>query len=297
MTSARRLLRREGPYLLGLAPAALLVGVFFLFPAVWAVYTGLTGLDLTGFSGSESGFIGLENYRRLADDPDFPRIIRNSVVFVIGSAIVGQFGLGWVLALLFDRAAQRGYRFVHVAQTALLVAWVSPLALAGFVWVGMLDYYDGTLNAGLTALDREPVEWLSRFPMVSVIVADVWRGTAFTTLLLLGALRTVPADIHEAARLDGAGAWRRFRDQTWPSVRGLALLALLMTTILTSGSFILIEVLTSGASFKTMTLPLYAYRTAFSDFQIGYGSAIATVLLALNALFAAVYLWLGRERR
>jgi multiple sugar transport system permease protein len=277
-----------------LAPAALLLCLFFLWPALWAAWTSLTDLTLTDFGGADAAFVGLDNYRRLWDDPDLPLVVRNTVVFVAGSAVVGQFGLGFALALLLDHARRRGYRLVVLAHGAVLAAWITPLVLAGFVWVGLLDYFDGTLNAALGAVGLGRVDWLGRFPMGAVIVADVWRGTGFAVLVLLGALRTVPPDVLEAARVDGAGAWRRFWDHTLPSVLPIALLVLLMTTITALGGFLLIEVLTSGAGFQTTTVALYAYRNAFGQYEIGYGSAIAVVMLALNLAFALVYLRLAR---
>ena len=184
-----------------------------------------------------------------------------------------------------------------LAQAAVLAAWICPLALAGFVWVGLLHPFDGTLNAALEGLGLEPVNWLGRFPMPSVIVADVWRGTAVAMLVILAALRTVPPEIYEAAHVDGAGTWRRFRDQTLPSIAPFAALALLMSVVTSLGSFLLIDVLTSGAGMRTTTLALYAYQRGFSEYRIGYGSAVAVVMLLLNAAFVLVYLIVARVRR
>jgi len=287
--------QRHGPLLLALAPATALVGVFYLWPALWAISTSLTDLDLTAFAAG-THFVGLANFRQLLRDPDIPLVVRNTVVFTVGSAVIGQFVLGWALALLLNHARARGYRLWQLAYAAMLTAWVSPLVLAGFIWVGMLDYFDGTINAALSGAGAAPIDWLGRFPMLSVIVADAWRGTAFTVLVLLGALQTIPREIHEAAALDGAGAWRRFWDHTRPLVRQFAALALLVATINALGSFILINVLTSGAGLQTTTLALYGYRQALIEYEIGYGSAVAVVTLLVNLVFAAVYLSVARRR-
>jgi multiple sugar transport system permease protein len=290
--------RRQLPYAVALAPAAALLGFFYVWPALWAIYTSLTDLSLTLTGGAEARFVGLENYRRLFRHADFRLVVENSIVFVAGSALVGQIGLGLGLALLLEQARRRGYRLLAgLTQAAVLTAWICPLALAAFVWVEILDYYTGSLNAALVRLDREPVDWLGRFPMASVIVADVWRGTGFALLIFLGALRTVPPEIHEAARVDGAGAWRRFRDQTLPLILPFGALALLATTITTLGNFLLIEVLTKGAGLQTMTLALFAYRNAFESYQIGYGAAVAVVILAINLVLALALLPIWRSRR
>jgi len=288
---------RNSPYLLGLTPAALLLAVFFIAPALWAAGTSLTNLALVGIDAANPRFVGLDNYLRLASDPDFWTVIRNSVVFVFGSAIVGQFVLGFALALLIDHAERRGWRFATVAYAAVLLAWVNPTLIAGFLWVAMFDFYYGSLNTALQALGLGPVDWLGTFPMPAVIVANVWRGTAFTMIIFLGALKTISPDIYEAARVDGAAAWRRFWDHTLPSLRPIAALTLLSITMSTFGTFIVIQTLTNGGpGTRTEVIALYAFHTAFQSYAIGYGSAIALVMLTLNLIFATFYLRWSRAR-
>ena len=288
--------RREGAYALALAPAALLVGLFFVFPALWAVRISLTDLGLVQFGGG-ANFVGLENYRQLLRDPDFPLVLRASIGLVLGSAVVGQVGLGLALALLVDRAEAVGLRLAPLAYGAVLMAWVSPLVVAGFVWLGMFAH-DGTLSRALAAVGLGPVTWLGDQALGSVIIADVWRGTGFALVVFLGALRTVPPELYEAARVDGAGAWRRLRDHTLPMLAPTAAVALLWATIATLGSFALILTLTNGGpGGRTSTLAVYAYQNAFGGAnKIGYGSAIAVVMLGLNLAFAIVYTRLARGR-
>lgn len=289
--------KRNSAYFIGLTPAALLLALFFIGPALWAIYSSLTNMALTGTDAANPRFVGMENYRHLFSDPDFLTVIRNSVVFVVGSAIIGQFGLGLVLALLFDHAEQRGYKLMALAYGAVLLAWVNPTVIAGFMWVAMFDFYHGSLNVALKALRLSPIDWLGKYPMLSVIVANIWRGTAFAMLIFLGALKTIPTDIYEAARIDGAGVWRRFWDHTLPNLRYIAALALLSLTISTFGSFLLIQTLTNGGpGIRTETIALYAFQTAFSSYEIGYGSTIAVVMLLLNLIFAAGYLRWSKPR-
>lgn len=290
-------LRRNAPYLGGLVPAAVLLALFFVAPALWAAYTSLTNTALVGIDAANPRFVGLANYQRLFSDPDFATVIRNSVVFVMGSAVIGQFVLGLVLALLIDHAERRGYRLATLAYAAVLLAWVNPTLIAGFLWVAMFDFFFGSLNVALKGLGAAPVDWLGDYPMASVILANVWRGTAFTMLIFLGALKTIPGDIYEAARVDGANAWRRFWDHTLPSLRPIAALALLSVTMSTYGTFILIQTLTNGGpGIKTEVIALYAFHEAFRSYAIGYGSAIAVVMLLLNLIFATAYLRWARAR-
>jgi len=289
--------RRNGAYVVALTPATLLLALFFVAPALWAAYASLTNRALTGIDAANPRFVGLDNYRRLLDDPDFVTVVVNSLVFVVGSAMLGQFVLGLALALLLDHAEGRGYRLTAVAYGSVLLAWVNPTTIAGFQWVAMFDFYFGSLNRALAAVGLPGVNWLGEAPMLSVVLVNVWRGTAFAMLIFLGALRTIPTQLHEAARVDGAGAWRRFWDHTLPSLRQVAVLVLFSVTISTFGTFILIQTLTNGGpGIRTETIALYAYHAAFRAYEIGYGSTIAVVMLLINVIFAVVYLRASRPK-
>ena len=292
------MLARNSAYLVGVTPAALLLSLFFVGPALWAIYSSLTNLALVGIDAANPRFVGLDNYTRLFSDPDFAQVIRNSVTFVVGSAVIGQFGLGLLLALLIDHAERRRWWFATIAYGAALLAWVNPTLIAGFLWVAMYDFFFGSLNhVFLSAVGLPPVNWLGSFPMPSVIVANIWRGTAFTMIIFLGALKTIPPDIYEAARIDGANTWRRFWDHTLPSLRPIAALTLLSITMSTFGTFIVIQTLTNGGpGIATEVIALYAFHTAFQSYSIGYGTAIAVVMLALNLVFATAYLYVSRAR-
>lgn len=289
--------RRNQAYVVGLLPATLLLALFFVGPAIWAAYASLTNRALVGIDAANPRFVGLDNYRRLFDDPDFVTVILNSLFFVVGSAMLGQFVLGLALALLIDHAEHRGYKIATLGYAAVLLAWVNPTVIAGFQWVAMFDFYYGSLNRSLNAVGLPSVNWLGGAPMLSVVIVNIWRGTAFAMLIFLGALRTVPTQIYEAARVDGAGAWQRFWDHTLPNLRYIAVLVLLSVTISTFGTFILIQTLTNGGpGIETETIALYAYHAAFRSYEIGYGSTIAVVMLLINLVFALFYLRLARPR-
>jgi multiple sugar transport system permease protein len=293
----RRLLARNRIYLAGLTPAALLLALFFVGPALWALGSSFTNRALVGLDAANPRFVGLANYQHLLGDPDFAQVIINSIVFVVGSAIIGQFLLGLGLALLLDHAERRGFIATNLVYAVVLLAWVNPTIIAGFLWVAMFDYYNGSLNVGLTHLGLSPVNWFGQAPMVAVIIANIWRGTAFTMLIFLGALRTIPSDIYEAARVDGANALRRFWDHTLPLLRPIAALTLLSITMATFGTFIVIQTLTNGGpALQTEVIALYAFHEAFQNHAVGYGSTIAVVMLALNLGFAVLFLRWSRAR-
>jgi multiple sugar transport system permease protein len=292
---AGRVWRREWPHVALVLPAAAILLLFFVIPAGWAVWTSLTDRALLGLGAQETRYIGLENFRRLWETPDFGKIVGNTIVFVAGTAIVGQTLVGLALALLLREAQRQRAWLGPLAYAAVLVAWITPPALAGATWGIILDYRHGALNALLGALGRPPLDMLGGWPMLSVILAESWRGAALPTVIFLGALQIPPGAMYEAAQLDGAGAWRRFRDLTLPLLGHLIAIVLLVTTIAAMGSFLLIQILTNGdPGYQTETLALFAFHRAFVTYEIGFGAAIAVVMLGLNLVFAAAYLRIAR---
>jgi multiple sugar transport system permease protein len=290
--------RRDRAYLLTLMPASLILAFFFLVPSLWAIYVSLTNLALLDASARNPTFVGFDNYRRLWNDPDFPLYVKNSAVFVLGSAVIGQTLLGLALALLFRHASERGFRLAGLAFAALIVAWISPPLMTGFIWGRLLDVRDGAFNVAITDLGLAPVDFLGNHAMLSVIAVEIWRGTAFAALLFLSALVTIPHDIHDAARCDGASAIARFLDLTLPLLRPMAALVLLMATMNAAGSFLTILVLTNGdPGRQTETLALFAFHRGFQFFEIGFGSAVSAVLLVFNVICAVIALSIARERR
>jgi len=287
--------RRE--FLLMFLPALVVIGIFFLGPALWAVYISFTDYALLGPSARNPRFIGLGNYIRMLGDPLFLQALYNSIVFVVGSAYLGQFLIGLGIALLLHYSNKWGVRGGTLVYSTVLVGWIVPALLAGFIWVAMYDYYYGTLNTILRAVGLPPVSWLSRdLAMLSVIVANIWRGTAFTMILFLAGLETVPQEVYDAARIDGASGLQTLRYITLPMLKEIAVVDLLSITMSTFGVFIIILTLTNGGpGFATEVLALYAYHRAFQNYEIGYGSAISVFLILLNVAIGVVYIKLSRR--
>src|SRR2546425_4838896 len=146
----RRLLARNRLYLAGLSPAAFLLAMFFVGPALWALGSSFTNRALVGLDAANPRFVGLGNYQHLFADPDFAQVIVNSVVFVIGSAIIGQFLLGLGLALLLDHAERRGFIATNVVYDGVLLALGNPAIIAGFPAVAVVYFYNRLLHIGLT---------------------------------------------------------------------------------------------------------------------------------------------------
>ncbi|WP_214410635.1 carbohydrate ABC transporter permease [Sphaerisporangium fuscum] len=281
--------RRPGPALrrlLPLLPALALLVLFMAGPILWSVYIAFTNETLTGSASVNSRFVGVANFVKLFGDDAFRNSFLLTFVFVIGSAVVGQNTLGLIIALL-QRGRGRAVR--SVVNGVVIAAWVMPEVVAAACWFSFLSE-EGTLNEFLGVFGVSQ-DWLYSAPMVAIILANIWRGTAFSMLVYSAALSEVPGDLLEAAAVDGASGWRRFTNVTLPLIRRSILSNLMLITLQTLASFGLIYALTGGGpGTASQTTPLYMYEQAFRYFEIGYGSAMALVLLVIGAVFSLVYL-------
>ncbi len=209
------------------------------------------------------------------------------MAFVLFSAIIGQNVLGLMLAVLMRSGSKA---LGTTVGTLVVIAWVMPEVVAAFALYAFFSS-DGTLNAILQAIGLTRVDWLIQFPMLAVILANVWRGTAFSMQVYGAALGDVPAEVHEAAQLDGANSVQRFFLITLPMIRRSISTNLMLITLQTLGTFGLIWIMTRGGpGTSSTTLPVLAYQEAFQFSQVGYGTAIATVTIALGAVFAVFYI-------
>lgn len=282
-STSRRALGRVLPLL----PAVLLLAAFMLGPIVYSLYGSLTDRAMTGPRAANPQFVGLDNYAQLFASPEFWSSLGLTVVFILASAVIGQNVLGMLLAVLL-RSAVKPLR--SLVGGLVVLAWVLPEIVAAFALYAFFSK-DGTLNAVLGWVGLEGTSWLYYFPLLSVIVANIWRGTAFSMMVYNAALSEVPPELTEAATIDGAGAWQRFTRVTLPVIRRSISTNLLLTTLQTLGVFTLIWVMTGGGpGTQSSTLPVLAFQEAFKFAQVGYGTAIATVTLLIGAVFSIVYI-------
>lgn len=275
-------LRRLGP----LGPAVLLLVLFFAGPILWCVYAAFTNMALTGVGASGASFVGLANFERMFADPMFLRSVVITIVFVVGSAVVGQNCLGLLIALLMHG---RNKVFRGTVGSIVVAAWVIPEIVAAFVWYAFLSDR-GTLNTVLTALHLPQTAWLYALPLLSVILANIWRGTAFSMLVYSAAISDVPPDVLESASVDGANALQRLRHIMLPLMKRSIMTNLMLVTLQTLSVFTLIFTMTGGGpGGKSQTLPIYMYQQAFGFYQLGYGAAVALILLLIGAVFSLIY--------
>ncbi len=273
------------------APALILITAFLVIPALWTVYLGVTDYRLTGIQAANPQFVGLDNYRAALLDPAFRNALWLTLVFVFGSAIVGQTCAGFALAWTL-RAVPKIVR--TVVQTLVLLAWILPSSIVAFLWVAYLSRDGGTLNA---ILHTGGTDWLLAHPMLSIIVFNTWRGTAFSMLLFSAALGAVPPSQLEAARLSGAGTFAQLRDVVVPHIRGHVLTNTLLISLWTFNDFSPYLLTAGGPNHASEVLPVFIYNEALYGGQLGYGSAISFIMLFINLVIALFYVRLLRERR
>ncbi|MGW2862119.1 carbohydrate ABC transporter permease [Streptomyces sp. NPDC001205] len=270
---------------LPIAPATLLLLLFLAGPIGYCVYIAFTDMQLTGSSSVD--FVGFANFRRAFADPAFRNAVWLTLVFTVLSSLVGQNTLGLALAALMRRAS----RPVRTVTGALVItAWVLPEIVAAFLLYAFFRR-EGTLNAILGWLHLPTQNWLFTLPVLAVSFANVWRGTAFSLLIYSAALAEIPRDIEEAAEVDGAGGARRFWHITLPMIRRSIGTNLMLNTLQTLSVFGLIWAMTRGGpGDRSQTLPVFMYDQAFLKSLIGYGTAVALLLLLVGSLFSIVYL-------
>jgi multiple sugar transport system permease protein len=286
--SLRRRQRLAG--LAFLAPALLFVIVFFGYPLVYNVVMSVRDYTVSSFYDGGAAFTGWTNYRLVFTDPEFSSALWHTAVFTVVS-LVFQFGIGLALAVFFAKH----FPLSGLIRALLLLPWLLPLVVSGSIWRWMLDQNNGVVNAVLSALQVTDgsTPWLTSpgWSLASVIIGNIWIGIPFNLVLLYGGIQAIPESLYEASALDGAGAWRRFRYITWPLLRPVTAVTLMLGLIYTIKVFDVIAVMTGGGpAGSTTTLTVLSYDKSFQDFMFGQGAAVGNVLIVIAMIFGLVYL-------
>ncbi len=291
-TNARR---REGLTALGMAtPAVALLIVFLVVPVALAFALAFTDARL--ISPTPARFVGLRNFTQLFEDPVFYKSLRNTAYF---AAVVVPFqaGLALVLALLVN-AKVRGVNFF---RTVYFLPVVTSMVVVSLLWT-FLYRQDGLVNRVLSALTFGHVQgpdWLGdpATAMPAIILMSVWQGVGFHMIIWLAGLQTIPAELYEAADLDGATRWHRFRHVTWPGLRETRTFVLVTITIAAFSLFTQIRVMTQGGPLDSTTTVVYqAVHTGYDQQQTAYASAISLVFFVLVLAVSLVQRFLTREK-
>jgi multiple sugar transport system permease protein len=250
----------------------LFIGVFLLVPAFWTLYLGLTNYKLVGIEALNPSFVGLANFEKALQDPQFLSSLKLTVIYVIGSAIFGQALLGFILAWVLNELSPR---IRNIVELIVIFAWIVPGSVVAFLWFAFLNKEEGTLNA----IFGVEVDWLLDYPMLSIIIFNIWRGTAFSMLLFSAAIASIPKSHLEVARVAGASKFQQLRKIVLPTARAYILTNMLLITLWTFNDF--------G--------PYLLYDSALRYLDFGYGSAIAAIMLFLNLTLSLIVIRMSRK--
>ena len=271
-----------------LLPQGLLLVAFYAYPLVDVVRLSFTNASLL-----EPGYrYTLGSYLSILRRPEFYATARVTGIFV-STSIAGQLVLGFLIALLIHSGVRRGVAGTVATRTIVLTAWAIPGVLIGVIWRTLLN--EGSYGIVNYLASRTPIgslRFLSdpQMALGSVVVANIWRGTAFSMILQYAGLQTIPADVYEAAQVDGASPLQQLLRVTVPMMRPILFINLVLTTVATFNTFDMVLALTGGGPGRsTEVIALSVYDTIFHQFSLGRGAAIAVILLAINLAMVILY--------
>jgi multiple sugar transport system permease protein len=278
-----------------LAPALLYLVAFFAYPVVRNAAISFQNYSITSLYTGQAPFAGLSNYRAIFDSGLFSGIVVTTVIFTLCS-MAGQFVIGLGLAVFFSRR----FPLNGVIRALLLLPWLLPMVASTTVWRWLLDQDSGALNRTLGALHitAGTTPWLAspHLALVSVILVNIWVGIPFNMVILYGGLREIPEELYEAAALDGTGPVSRFRYITWPLLRPVTGVVVILGFVYTVKVIDIILVLTGGGPANgSLTLAVQSYKLSFQNFAFGQGAAMSNVLIVVALIFAVIYLRINKQ--
>jgi multiple sugar transport system permease protein len=272
------------------------LGATFLYPIFEIARLSFTDASLVGGEYSYT----LESYLSMFRSPYFANMLKVTAIFVFFS-VVFQMLFGLLIALAVDRGARMGLKTSIVTRTAVLSAWAIPGVIIGIIWSILYEQSAaGILNHLLRSIGQS-IPFLSdpQVALASVTVANIWRGTAFSMILLYAGLQTLPEDVMEAAKVDGANAWQRLTRVMLPLLAPMLFINLVIVSIETFNTFDMVLALTGGGPGRSTEIAaLSVYNQIFEQFNLGQGAATAVLLVAVNLIMTFVYIkFLERNER
>lgn len=257
------------------APMMVYLCCVLVFPMIWGLYMSFTNKTI----GNPAEFIGFINYIKLLGDPEYRRSILNTIFFTAVSI-----GVKTVLGMLMALALNQPFGGRNLVRALLMIPWTLPNIVVVYNWRWIFNSTGGIANHILKSLNliSSNIIWFGSagLAMFTIIVANVWRGTPFFGISILAKLQTIPKDYYEAAEIDGAGMWQKFRHITLPEVKDVTILSALMSTIWTINEFETVWLLTGGGpNGTTQVMNVYSYKTAMRSMMLGRGIAVAVLAM------------------
>ncbi|MFF7886242.1 carbohydrate ABC transporter permease [Streptomyces sp. NPDC020794] len=279
-----------------LTPVTLYLVLFYAYPLYRNIDLSLRNYTVRSFVQGDAPFTGLANYRTVLDDPTFAPALLHTVVFTT-VCLVFQYAIGLALAVFFNQR----FRLSATLRALFLVPWLLPLIVSASTWSWMLNSDSGVVNAVLHAVGIGPVNWLTApgWSLASVIVANIWIGVPFNLVVLHSGLQSIPASLYEAAALDGANARQRFWRITFPLLRPVSAITLLLGLVYTLKVFDIIWIMTKGGpADSSTTFATWSYQLGFGNLlpAFGPGAAVGNLLVVAALAFGLVYVRVQRKQ-
>jgi multiple sugar transport system permease protein len=279
-----------------LLPVVIYLLAFYAYPLYRNLDLSLRHYTVRSFVQGGAPFSGLDNYQAVVDNPTFWPAIVHTVVFT-GVSLIFQFAIGMALAVFFAQ----NFRLSATLRALFLVPWLLPLIVSSSTWSWMLNSDSGVINSLIRGAGLDPVNWLTSpsWALTSVIIANIWIGIPFNLVVLYSGLQAIPADIYEAAALDGASGWQRFWRVTFPLLRPVSAITVLLGLVYTLKVFDLIWIMTKGGpTDASTTFATWSYRLSFGNLlpQFGPGAAVGNLLIIMALVFGLLYIRMQRRR-
>ncbi|MCX4580680.1 sugar ABC transporter permease [Streptomyces sp. NBC_01571] len=279
-----------------LAPVTVYLALFYAYPLYRNLDLSLRDYTVRSFVQGDAPFTGLVNYRKVFDDPVFAPALLHTAVFT-AVCLVFQYAIGLALAVFFNQ----NFRLSATLRALFLVPWLLPLIVSSSTWSWMLNSDSGVVNAVLHAVGIGPVNWLTSpsWSLTSVIIANIWIGVPFNLVVLYSGLQSIPGSLHEAAALDGANAWQRFWRITFPLLRPVSAITLLLGLVYTLKVFDLIWIMTKGGpADSSTTFATWSYQLGFGNLlpAFGPGAAVGNLLVVAALVFGLIYVRVQRKQ-
>jgi arabinogalactan oligomer/maltooligosaccharide transport system permease protein len=272
--------------LIFIGPAMLVLLVVIAYPFFYNIYMTMTNWNMYHFRNPE--FIGLKHYARLFTEPDIFKIFGKTLAWTAIN-LVFHFILGLSAALLLNNKIKAR----PIYRALLILPWAMPQYISALTWRGMFNLEYGSVNLLLAKIGIEPIGWFSSefWAFLAPSITNIWLGFPFIMVIALGGLQSIPEELYEAARIDGAGAWRRFRSITLPMLKPVLTPALVLGTIWTFNNLNVIWLVTNQGmpADKTHILVTYVYKAAFTYYRYGYAAAFSVLIFLILLLIVKLY--------
>ncbi|WP_199515379.1 carbohydrate ABC transporter permease [Nucisporomicrobium flavum] len=280
-----------------LLPVVTYLAAFYAYPLYRNLDLSLRHYTVRSFVQGGAPFSGLDNYRAVVQNATFGPALLHTVLFT-GVSLIFQFGIGMALAVFFVNH----FPLSGTLRALFLVPWLLPLIVSASTWSWMLNSDSGVVNWTLGLLGLDPVNWLTSptWALTSVIIANIWIGIPFNLVVLHSGLQAIPTDIYEAAELDGASGWQRFRRVTFPLLRPVSAITLLLGLVYTLKVFDIIWIMTKGGpADSSTTFATWSYRFSFGNLlpQFGPGAAVGNLLILMAFAFGLLYIRIQRRQQ